>query len=147
MKNKERTFTLELTEAELKELDSCTYELASYERCKATAYARDMDENIHSLRAKVITLVNKARDKGENMKSTDTNLKIYITEEAREALFKEMQQVNDIGDLLSPSNLEQICLGKTHLPDYAYGQIRRLLKQEFKQWSAEQYNDYVRGKE
>lgn len=57
----ERTFTLELTEAELKELDSATYELASYENCMATAYARDMDKNIHSLRGKVIALVNKAR--------------------------------------------------------------------------------------
>lgn len=81
------------------------------------------------------------------MKSTDTNLKIYITEEAREALFKKMQQVNDIRDLLNPSYLEQICLGKTHLADYAYGQIRHLLKQEFKQWLDEQYNDYLRGKQ
>lgn len=79
------------------------------------------------------------------MKSTDTNLKIYITEEAREELFKKMQQVNDTRDLLSSSSLEQICLGKTHLSDYAYGQIRRLLKQEFKQWLTEQYNDYLRG--
>lgn len=61
MQNIERTFTLELTEAELKELDSCTYELAHYENCKAEAYARDMDKNIHSLRSKVIDLVNKAR--------------------------------------------------------------------------------------
>lgn len=81
------------------------------------------------------------------MKSTDTNLKIYITEKAREALFKKMQQVNDTRDLLRAENLERICLGKTYLPDYAYGQIRRLLKQEFKQWLAEQYNDYVRGEE
>lgn len=79
------------------------------------------------------------------MKSTDTNLKIYITEKAREALFKEMQQVNDTKYLLSASNLEQICLGKTYLSDYAYGQIRRLLKQEFKQWLNEQYNEYLRG--
>lgn len=57
----ERTFTLELTEAELKELDSATYEMASYESCMATAYARDMDKNIHSLRGKVIALVIKAR--------------------------------------------------------------------------------------
>lgn len=79
------------------------------------------------------------------MKSTDTNLKIYITEEAREKLFKEMQQVNDTRDLLSAENLGRMCLGKTHLADYAYGQIRRLLKQEFKQWLSEQYNDYLRG--
>lgn len=79
------------------------------------------------------------------MKSTDTNLKIYITEEAREELFEKMQQVIDPKDLLSAESLERICLGKTHLPDYAYGQIRRLLKQEFKQWSNEQYNDYLRG--
>ena len=79
------------------------------------------------------------------MKSTDTNLKIYITEEVREELFKKMQQVNDPKDLLSAENLEKICLGKTYLPDYAYGQIRRLLKQEFKQWLYEQYNDYLRG--
>lgn len=62
MQNTERTFTLELTEAELKELDSATYEMASYESCMATAYARDMDKNIHSLRGKVITLINKARE-------------------------------------------------------------------------------------
>ena len=61
MQNAKRTFTLELTEAELEELDSCTYEMASHERCMATAYARDMDKNIHSLRAKVITLVSEAR--------------------------------------------------------------------------------------
>lgn len=79
------------------------------------------------------------------MKSTDTNLKIYITEEAREELFKKMQQVNDPKDLLSAENLERICLGKTYLSDSAYGQIRRLLKQEFKQWLDEQYNDYLRG--
>lgn len=72
------------------------------------------------------------------MKSTDTNLKIYIRAEDREELFKQMQQTDDVKDLLSASNLERICLGKTHLPDYAYGQIRRLLKQEFKQWLAEQ---------
>lgn len=58
----ERTFTLELTEAELKELDSATYAMASYESCMATTYARDIDRNIHSLRGKVITLVNKARE-------------------------------------------------------------------------------------
>ena len=79
------------------------------------------------------------------MKSTDTNLKIYIMEEVREELFKKMQQVNDPKDLLSTENLEKICLGKTYLSDYAYGQIRRLLKQEFKQWLNEQYNDYLRG--
>ena len=56
-----KMFTLELTEAELKELDSMTYETASYERCKALAYGRDMDETIHSLRGKVIDLVNKAK--------------------------------------------------------------------------------------
>lgn len=79
------------------------------------------------------------------MKSTDTNLKIYITEEAREELFNKMQQVIDPKDLLSAENLERICLGKTYLSDYAYGQIRHLLKQEFKQWLDEQYNDYLRG--
>lgn len=79
------------------------------------------------------------------MKSTDTNLKIYIAEEARDKLFKKMQQVIDPKDLLSAENLERICLGKTHLPDYAYGQIRRLLKQEFKLWLNEQHNDYLRG--
>lgn len=66
MQNIERTFTLELTEAELKELDSATYEMASYERCKAIAYVRDMDKNIHSLRGKVITLINKAREERKN---------------------------------------------------------------------------------
>lgn len=81
------------------------------------------------------------------MTSTDTNLKIYITEEAREELFKKMRLVDDPKDLLSAENLEKICLGKTHLSDYAYGQIRRLLKQEFKRWLDEQYNDYLRGGE
>lgn len=70
MQNIERTFTLELTEAELKELDSATYEMASYERCKAIAYSRDMDKNIHSLREKVIILINKAR---EERKHESTN--------------------------------------------------------------------------
>lgn len=79
------------------------------------------------------------------LKSTDATLPIYITEEAREALFKKMQQVNDPKDLLSAEYLETICLGKTHLANRAYGQIRRLLKQEFKTWSARQFNDYVKG--
>lgn len=79
------------------------------------------------------------------MKSTDTNLKIYISEKEREKLFKKMQQVNDPKDLLSSDNLEKICLGKTYLADYAYGQIRRLLKKEFEQWLTGQYNAYLRG--
>lgn len=71
------------------------------------------------------------------MQSTDKNLKIYISEEEREKLFREMQQSENPSDLLSAEYLEQICLGSTHLADYAYGQIRRLLKQEYKQWQAE----------
>lgn len=72
------------------------------------------------------------------MQSTDTNLKIYISEEEREKLFCKMQQSENPSDLLSAEYLEQICLGSTHLADYAYGQIRRLLKQEYKQWQKEQ---------
>lgn len=68
------------------------------------------------------------------MQSTDTNLKMYISEEERAKLFCKMQQFENPSELLSAEYLEQICLGSTHLADYAYGQIRRLLKQEYKQW-------------
>lgn len=79
------------------------------------------------------------------MKSTDTNLKIYISEEEREQLFKKMSHQNDYSDLLSAEHLETICLGKTHLADKAYGQIRRLLKQEYKQWLQQEYQQWVQG--
>ena len=81
----------------------------------------------------------------KSLKSTNTTLPIYITEEAREALFLKMQQVDDPKDLLRADYLETICLGKTYLTDRAYGQIRRLLKQEFKEWCAAQFEDYVNG--
>ena len=67
--------------------------------------------------------------------STDTSLKIYITEEAREKLFKTIfEDESEIKCYLSAGYLERICLGKTGLADYAYGQIRKLLKQEYKIW-------------
>ena len=51
------------------------------------------------------------------MKSTDSTLKIYITEEAREELFKHIRAEEDtlIKYYLSAEYLERVCLGKTHL--------------------------------
>lgn len=67
--------------------------------------------------------------------SIDTSLKIYITEKAREELFKTvLEDESEIKYYLSAEYLEGVCLGKTHLPDYAYSQIRKLLKQEYKAW-------------
>lgn len=71
----ERTFILELTETELEELDSVTYEMSSHERHEAMIHARDMDKNIHSLRAKVITLVNKVRFEKASLKEAEQFLK------------------------------------------------------------------------
>ena len=67
----ERLYSLLLTAAEIKELDSMTYEAASYERCKATAYGRDMDETIVNLRGKVILLTRKVKE-DNNERHTNT---------------------------------------------------------------------------
>lgn len=58
----ERLYSLLLTAAEIKELDCLTYEAASYARCKALAYGRDMDDNTKNLRAKVILLIRKLKE-------------------------------------------------------------------------------------
>ena len=70
------------------------------------------------------------------LKSTNPLLLIYITEEAREELFQKMSQMENPKELLRAEYLETICLGRTYLADRAYGQIRRLLKQEFKEYCA-----------
>lgn len=69
------------------------------------------------------------------LKSTDSSLKIYISEESRRDLFKMIDEIPDgLNDILSAENLERYCLGKTHLADSAYSQIRRLLKKEYKEY-------------
>lgn len=69
------------------------------------------------------------------MESTDSTLKIYIKPETREELFTLiLNDEENMKDYLSAESLERICLGKTHLPDYAYSQIRKLLKNEYKVW-------------
>lgn len=67
----ERLYSLLLTAAEIKELDTMTYAAASYERCKATAYGRDMDETIANLRGKVILLTRKVQE-DNNERHTNT---------------------------------------------------------------------------
>ena len=70
------------------------------------------------------------------------NIQIFISDERKEALFEQLKIAQDAGDkekfkyLLSASHLEQICTGKTYLPDYAYTPLRSQLKKEFK----ERYN-------
>lgn len=69
------------------------------------------------------------------MESIDSTLKIYIKPDTRAELFNSIINDEDnMKDYLSIENLERICLGKTHLPDYAYSQIRKLLKIEYKIW-------------
>lgn len=69
------------------------------------------------------------------LKSTDSSLKIYISEESRNEIFKDIDENPDCIDyIFSAENLERYCLGKTHLADYAYSQIRRLLKKEYKEY-------------
>lgn len=72
--------------------------------------------------------------------SLNSNQKIYITEHGREDLFKhikEEQEEMNIDYFFTAENLERYCLGKTYLPDYAYGHVRRLLKKEYKEWLIE----------
>lgn len=72
------------------------------------------------------------------MESTDSTLKIYIKPETRVELFTLiLNDEENRKDYLSAENLERICLGKTYLPDYAYSQIRRLLKNEYKIWKGQ----------
>lgn len=66
----ESLYSLLLTVAEAKELDSMTYEAASYECRIAAAYGRDMDTTIANLRRKVIQLVHKVK---EDMNERHTN--------------------------------------------------------------------------
>lgn len=75
------------------------------------------------------------------MESIDSTLKIYIKPDTREELFTLIFNDEDnMKDYLSSENLERICLGKTHLPDYAYSQIRKLLKIEYKIWKENELN-------
>lgn len=85
--------------------------------------------------------------------SLDSNQRIWIGEEAREQLFRELLtgEVHGIGECntladvkatvkeereyaFSAENLERYCLGDTGALDYAYSHIRSLLKKEYKEW-------------
>ena len=70
-----------------------------------------------------------------NNESLNRNQKIYITEYNRENLFKHIKEVQDEMDIdyfFSAENLERYCSGKTHLCEYAYGHIRKLLKRNIR---------------
>jgi len=75
------------------------------------------------------------------MNSSDTMLKIYIKQNSREELFKNLYE--NEGDtsffkyLWSADNLERYCLGKTGSDDYAYSQISAMLKKEYKEWKTQ----------
>ena len=80
--------------------------------------------------------------------SSNRNQKIYITECNREQLFKhikEVQEEMDIDYFFSAENLERYCSGKTHLCEYAYGHIRKLLKKEYKEWLIEADNKKLKA--
>lgn len=83
----------------------------------------------------------KVKEKG--MHSTDKTMPIYIRSEEREELFNSIYEAEEENDreevklLLSSEYLEKICLGRTELPDYAYGHLRKLLKTEYKEWKEE----------
>ena len=85
--------------------------------------------------------------------SLDSNQRIWIEEDAREELFRELltREVHEIGECntladvkatvkkereyaFSAENLERYCVGDTGALDYAYSHIRSLLKKEYKSW-------------